>query len=454
MRIKVCVLENNGRNKSNVLRAWDCLFIPLILKEIAIVLILLLRLIRESVLFAVISLAANKLRTLLSLLGITIGIFAIILVYSIVDSLEKNIRDSVSQLGDNVVYIQKWPWGGGGEYAWWKYLNRPVPLKKESELLRKRSQYAENIAFGSSLNGATAKFEGNSTSGIEVLGTTFEYAQIWDFELADGRYFTELEMSAGRPYCIIGADIADGLFPNRERCIGERITIEGQKLTIIGVFEKVGQSLVGQSYDRQVLVPFTFVRTVVNTDRNDQNLIMVSAKAGVSLDQLKDELTGIMRSLRRLRPGADDDFALNDPSLIKNQLDSLFGVLGLVGTVIGGFSILVGGFGIANIMFVSVRERTNEIGIQKALGAKNFMVLFQFLTESVVLCLIGGIMGLFLVALGAFAATKAFDFEIALSLANVIVGIGLSALIGLVSGFIPAWMAARLNPVDAIRMNA
>lgn len=326
--------------------SWDCLFILLILKEIPTALLLLLRLIRESVLFAVISLAANKLRTLLSLLGITIGIFAIILVYSIVDSLEKNIRDSVSQLGDNVVYIQKWPWGGGGEYAWWKYLNRPVPLKNESELLQKRSQYAEHIAFGSSLNGTTAKFESNSTSGIEVLGTTFEYAQIWDFELADGRYFTELEMSAGRPYCIIGADIAEGLFPNRARCVGERITIEGQKLTVIGVFEKVGQSLVGQSYDRQVVVPFTFVRTVVNTDRNDQNLIMVSAKPGVSLDQLKDELTGIMRSLRRLRPGADDNFALNDPSLIKNQLDSLFGVLGIVGTVIGGFSILVGGFGI------------------------------------------------------------------------------------------------------------
>src|SRR6056300_545266 len=212
MRIKVCVLENNGRNKSNVLRAWDCLFIPLILKEIAIVLILLLRLIRESVLFAVISLAANKLRTLLSLLGITIGIFAIILVYSIVDSLEKNIRDSVSQLGDNVVYVQKWPWGGGGEYAWWKYLNRPVPLSTEADLLRKRSQFAQNIAFGSSVGRAAVKRNGNEAQGIEVLGVTYEYNQIWDFELAEGRYFTETEMGGGKPFCIIGSNIAEGLF--------------------------------------------------------------------------------------------------------------------------------------------------------------------------------------------------------------------------------------------------
>jgi putative ABC transport system permease protein len=212
--------------------------------------------------------------------------------------------------------------------------------------------------------------------------------------------------------------------------------------------------LVGQSYDKQVVVPFKFVRTVVNTDRNDGNMIMVSAKPGVDLRQLKDELTGILRSIRRLRPGADDDFSLNDPSLISNQLDSLFGVLGLVGTVIGGFSILVGGFGIANIMFVSVRERTNEIGIQKALGAKNFVVLVQFLTESIVLCLVGGAAGLLMVWGGAFAAAKIFEFDIFLSSQNIIVGLGLSALIGLISGFIPAWMASRLNPVDAIRMQA
>ncbi len=413
-----------------------------------------LRLLKESFVFAFISLATNKLRTFLSLLGITIGIFAIILVYSIVDSLEKNIRDSVSQFGDNVVYVQKWPWGGGGEYAWWKYLNRPVPLNSEVELLRRRSQYAENIAFGSSLGGATVKRDGFSASGVDVLGTTFEYNKIWNFELAQGRYFTEAEMSAGRPYCIIGASIAEGVFLPGEEIIGQRITISGQKLTVIGVFEKVGESLVGQSYDKMVIVPFKKVRMVVNTDKSDSNVIMVSAKEGVSIAQLKDELTGIMRSIRRLRPGADDNFALNDPSLISNQLDSLFGALGVMGTIIGMFSILVGGFGIANIMFVSVRERTNEIGIQKALGAKDFIILAQFLTESVVLCLLGGAAGLVLVGAAAYIAAKAFDLEIFLSLYNIALGLGLSASIGLVSGLVPAWMAARLNPVDAIRMQS
>jgi putative ABC transport system permease protein len=412
------------------------------------------RLLRESFIFAFISLTANKLRTLLSLLGITIGIFAIILVYSIVDSLEKNIRDSVSQFGDQVVYVQKWPWSGGADFAWWKYLNRPVPLNSEADIIRRRSQYAEHVAFGSSLGGATVTRASNSATGAEVLGTTYDYNKIWTFELAQGRYFTESEMNAGRPYCIIGADIAEGLFMPGEEVVGQRITISGQKLNVIGVFEKVGESLVGQSYDKMVIVPFKKVRTVVNTDRNESNVIMASAKEGITVAQLKDELTGIMRSVRRLRPGADDNFALNDPSLISNQLDSLFGALGIMGTIIGMFSILVGGFGIANIMFVSVRERTNEIGIQKALGAKNFIILSQFLTESVVLCLLGGVAGLVLVALGAYIAAVAFEFDIFLSVGNVVLGLLLSAGIGLISGLIPAWMAARLNPVDAIRMQA
>ena len=216
--------------------------------------ILIIRLIKESLFFALISLTVNKLRTFLSLLGITIGIFAIILVYSIVDSLEKNIRDSVSQLGDNVVYVQKWPWGGGGEYAWWKYLNRPVPLSKEADLLRKRSRFSENIAFGTSLGGTTAKRNGMDAGGVDVLGVTFEYNQIWDFELAGGRYFTESEMSGGKPYCIIGSNIAEGLFVSGENPIGQKISIRGQKLSVIGVFEKVGESIVGQAITRAIKV--------------------------------------------------------------------------------------------------------------------------------------------------------------------------------------------------------
>ena len=424
------------------------------MEETSCSVILIIRLVKESLFFAIISLTVNKLRTFLSLLGITIGIFAIILVYSIVDSLEKNIRDSVSELGDNVVYVQKWPWGGGGEFAWWKYLNRPYPLSKEADLLRKRSQLSENIAFVAGGGGIPAKRNGSEVGGIEVIGITFEYNQIWDFELESGRYFTAPEISVGKPFCILGSNIAEGLFVSGENPIGQKISILGRKLSVIGVFEKQGESIIGQSKDAQVIVPYKFARTIVNTDRNDGNAIMISPKEGVSVDQLKDELTGIMRSVRRLRPGDDDDFSLNDPSLISRQLDSLFGVLGLVGTVIGGFSILVGGFGIANIMFVSVRERTNEIGIQKALGAKNFVVLIQFLTESVVLCLLGGAAGLLLVWLGAYAAARAFDFEIFLSMENVLVGLGLSGAIGLISGFIPAWMASRLNPVDAIRMQA
>ena len=211
--------------------------------------------------------------------------------------------------------------------------------------------------------------------------------------------------------------------------------------------------MVGQCYDNMVVVPFMKVLMVVNNDRIVSNVIMASAKQGITIAQLKDELTGIMRSIRRLRPGADDNFALNDPSLISNQLDSLFRALGIMGTIIGMFSILVGGF-IANIMFVSVRERTNEIGIQKALGAKDFIILSQFLTESVVLCLLGGVTGLMFVALGAYISATVFDFEIFLSLGNIVLGLLMSAGIGLVSGLIPAWMAARLNPVDAIRMQA
>jgi putative ABC transport system permease protein len=403
----------------------------------------------ESFKFAIHALRGNKLRTFLSLLGITIGIFAIILVYSVVDSLEKNIRSSVEDLGDNILYVQKWPFGGGGDFPWWKYLNRPEPTPKDAEAISKLNTKGSEVVFvfGTSSN---ADYRSNTVENVEVIGGTYDFASLWSFELSQGRYFTEAESNSGKPFCIIGADVAEGLFATKNP-LGERIKVKGRKLTVIGVFTRVGKSLIGQNYDEMVHVPSAFLQRILNPKNTGGNAVMIKAKPGVSITELKDEVRGNLRAIHRLKPKVEDDFSLNEISMLSQSLDSVFGVIGIAGTVIGGFSILVGGFGIANIMFVSVKERTGEIGIQKALGAKKSFILIQFLTESIILCLVGGIIGLLLVYASTFLAAKAMDFNIYLSLSNTALGIGLSLIIGLISGFIPAYSASRMEPVDAIR---
>jgi putative ABC transport system permease protein len=247
--------------------------------------------------------------------------------------------------------------------------------------------------------------------------------------------------------------LASTLFPF-ENPVGQTIKVNGAKVVVVGIFKKEGESILGNSSDTQVLVPINYARTLV--DIHDENLnpqIMVRAKPGLTNDDLISELTGLMRSIHKLKPRNEDDFALNQTSLISTQFDSLFGVIGIVGWVIGGFSILVGGFGIANIMFVSVKERTNIIGIQKSLGAKNYFILSQFLFEAVFLSLIGGVIGLLIVYLITLVAGDSIGMEIVLSKSNVILGFTISILIGVVSGFVPAYGASQLDPVEAIRSN-
>tara|TARA_R110002096_G_scaffold74101_1_gene175520 strand:- start:45913 stop:47169 length:1257 start_codon:yes stop_codon:yes gene_type:complete len=414
---------------------------------------LILRIFKESIKFAFNALVVNKLRTILSLLGVTIGIFTIIMVFTIVDSLERNIRNSVSSLGSNVVYVQKWPWGGGGgEYKWWKYFQRPQPSFKEMQELEKRMKTSSSIAFAFGFN-KTVKFASNSVENATILPVSHKYYEVWNYDLEEGRYFSELESQNASPVAVIGKDIAEGLFGNINP-IGKRFRVLGRKIRVIGVFERQGTSLVGQNTDETVLIPVTFARSMMNVNNRNGALIMVSAKPGVDIVELKDELRGTMRSLRKLKPKAEDDFALNEISVLANGLDSLFGVIGFAGGAIGFFSILVGGFGIANIMFVSVKERTNQIGIQKSLGAKKYFIRLQFLLESTILCVIGGLIGLLLVFLSLeifYLAYPDLGLEIAISGKNVVQGISLSAIIGLVAGFIPAWQASRLDPVEAIR---
>lgn len=270
-------------------------------------------------------------------------------------------------------------------------------------------------------------------------------------DIIEGRYFTPTESASGRNLAIIGANIAEGLFPNGN-VLGKKMKIGGAKVTVIGLFKKEGESMIGNSMDEVVLIPVNFARSLINV-KNLGGTILAKGKEGVSVEELKDDLRKNMRSIHKLRPREDDDFALNESSVISSSLDGLFSAINSAGLVIGLFSIIVGGFSIANIMFVSVRERTSLIGIQKALGAKNYFILLQFLFEAVFLCILGGLIGLLLIYLLTFAATAIFDMEIVLTLKNVITGLTLSAVIGLVSGVLPAVSASKLDPVEAIRAN-
>jgi putative ABC transport system permease protein len=414
--------------------------------------ILFAKLLRESYLFAINSLLVNKLRTILSLLGITIGIFAIISVFTVVDSMEKEIRSSIESLGNNVLFVQKWPWSFGSDYPWWKYMNRPVPAIKDMESIKRKSTGTEATAFMINTS-RTVEHLNSSIQGIIIMGVSQDYDKCMAVDVDDGRYFSDLESTSGKNVVIVGSYISENLYANTDP-LGKSIKIFGRKLTIIGVLKKKGENLFGDNSDKEAILPINFVRNIldIRTESVDP-VVIVKAKTGVSNEQLKDELTGIIRSEHRLKPLAEDDFAINETSLLTQGFDSLFSVIKIVGWIIGGFSILVGGFGIANIMFVSVKERTSVIGIQKSLGAKRYFILFEFLFEAIILALIGGIVGLLIVYLGTVLVSTFFDISFTLGLGNIMTGMLTSGIIGLLAGFIPAWGAARMNPVDAIRAN-
>ena len=406
----------------------------------------------ESFSFAFNSLHGNKLRTFLSLLGITIGIFAIISVFTVIDSLENYIRNSLNSLGSNMVYVQKWPWTppeGESEYPWWKYMNRPLPKVEEAEELSRRSKTIEDAVYFFRFN-RTIQFENSKAENTEILATTHDLIDTWSLEIERGRYFTESESNSGASMAIIGIELATKLF-DQVNPLGKMIKIQGHRFQVIGVYTKKGEDMFGTSMDKRIHIPVVYAMNMVDVRNRDQGqTINIKAKTNADRDEFIAEVEGVMRSLRRLKPTEENDFAINEVSLISNRFDAFFKVFNFAGWIIGGFSILVGGFGIANIMFVSVKERTKIIGIQKAIGAKKYFILLQFIFEAVVLSMMGGLIGLLLIYIGAAIFSYVSGMTIVLTVANIILGLTISGVIGVLAGFIPALSASRLDPVEAM----
>jgi putative ABC transport system permease protein len=408
------------------------------------------RLFKEGFLFAVKSIIVNKLRTFLSLFGITIGIFSIISVFTALDWMEKSVRDSVSTLGDNVIYVQKFPWSFDPNLAWWDIIKWPSISDRDYQAILKKSTKSVTSCFLVA-QPEKIKYRNNIANDVTVAALTQEFQNIRSFEIDRGRYFSPSETSSGKNVALLGYEIAAKLFDKSDP-VGKEIVIAGFKTLVIGVLKREGKGGISDNgMDELTLVPLNFGKTFINLkNRFIDAQLMIKAKPGVAIQELSDETTMILRAARSLRPEELSNFSVNQARMLSQGLDSIFVAINIGGWIIGGFSILVGGFGIANIMFVSVRERTNIIGIQKALGAKKFFILQQFLVESMLLSIIGGLLGVFMIFLGTLVVNYLWDLNMYLTVGNTLLAVFISGIIGIVAGYAPANAAAKMNPVEAI----
>lgn len=411
-------------------------------------------LVAESASFAFFSIRSDKLRTFLSLFGVTVGIFSIVAVFCAVDSLKANIMEGVQSFGSDIVYIDRFPMaqeeGEDGELLqWWDYLQRPEITEENFEYVARNAALAESVVYVIMGNG-NASYRRNSYSNAFLVITTDGLENVMSYSLAEGRDFSQMEIRGGSNVAILGYNVAQELFGDSYP-VGKKVKVKGGSATVVGVLEKQGESMVSiVNTDDAVILPLQFGKTVLASAWGS-GMMMAAPAEGVSREAFIDELRLLLRSCRGLSPSERDDFAINEMTFLLDMLDSVFRGISKAGWIIGAFSLIIGGFGIANIMFVSVQERMNQIGIQKALGAKRYVILTQFMVEASFLSLAGGLVGIFLVFLISLPVNAVSEyFTITLSLDNAIAGMLIAVVLGILSGLIPAWKAATVDPVRAI----
>jgi len=405
----------------------------------------------ESFRIAWTQIRANKMRSFLTALGVIIGIVAVTLMGTAIRGIDTGFQNSLAMLGDDVLYVQKWPWGPVED--WWNYANRPNIRPADAEKLNRIIASTQNSLLDTAVpvvaRGSTVKVGDARVNGVFTIGTQAEYARINGAEYREGRLFNETEAAAGSLVCVLGFDVAEALFPGRE-ALGQVVQINGQPFEVVGIFAKQGEFLGLFSFDNQVVVPLNAFAKYFSTRRGAELRVKVTDKT--RLKEAREELVGAMRRVRGQLPGVRDNFSVNEQEAFKAQLDPVKSGIALAGLFITGLSLFVGAIGIMNITFVSVKERTKEIGTRKALGARRRSILMQFLIEAVSICLIGGAVGMavsFLFFLGVRGMAPNFPVEFSPDL--VVISMLVSVVTGVVSGFAPAWGASRLDPVVALR---
>ncbi|MBK6352654.1 MAG: ABC transporter permease [Saprospiraceae bacterium] len=411
------------------------------------------RIFKESLRQAEQQLVSNKLRSFLTLLGITIGIFCVIAVLSAVDSLEDNLVESFEKFGNDVLYIDKSPWTEDPGMNYWKYMSRPSPDLEDLRAIQRKSKMAQYASLSVFLPSSQIKTGKSYVEGAYFAGITEDYDRVIKMEFEDGRYFSSAEFQNGSDQIIVGSKLAAALFP-RGDAVGKEVKAMGRKFNIVGILKVEGASLINiMPVDQAAFFPFKTMRKLININSNSSwgTMLNVKAKKGEDLEEMKYELASIIRPVRGLKPIDPDNFAINQVTMLTAIIDKVFSVLNIAGFVIGLFAMLVGAFGVANIMFVSVKERTPLIGIKMALGAKRFFILLEYLLEAIILCLVGGIAGLVMVWGILLLFSKVLHFDMYISMTNILIGLILSIIIGIVSGIIPALHASRMDPVEAMR---
>ncbi|MEL6626262.1 MAG: ABC transporter permease [Bacteroidota bacterium] len=411
----------------------------------------------EGIRMAFKAIGSNKMRTLLTMLGMATGIFAITGILTMVNSLQTSVSQNLSSLGNTTFFVHHWPWAEGRD-DWFKFRNRPKVSYRDFQRVKGNLDNVIGVSYEVTSRRQTIQASGRSASGVEVIGATHDMARVKNTSFFQGRYFSEVESHLGSPVCIIGYTIAETVFPNRP-AVGEYLMIGKKRLKVIGVQTKQGGNLFPgfPSEDERIYVPYRALAKMYNLQsRNIDKVLIIKANDYEKLPAVEAHTVGLIRASRGLKPRMEDNFAINKQEALMSRLESVFGYLETGGWVISIFSILIGGFSIGNIMYISVKERTNEIGVQKALGSSQAFVMYQFLTESLLLCFIGGLVGILMVVLMGVTAEAVLQaanvpLEVTFAPSDILIGVGVSLLIGLLAGIIPASLAAKLDPVVAIR---